>query len=380
MQITSSFDGGNIKVLDIDDPENIQLEILPDSGTGYFQWFYFRLTAAKDIPSRMKIMNAKDAFAGGWEGYRAVVSDDRETWFRVNTTYSDGVLTISHTPKSNSIYVAFFAPYGLERNMDLISRALHSGLADLKVLGQTLDGHDLDLLTVGNPSGNSLIIWITARQHPGETMASWWMEGFLERLLSTDCEVAASLREQAAFFIVPNMNPDGCYRGHLRTNAVGVDLNRAWKSPSLSMSPEVHLVRQLMFQTRPDLSFDIHGTEAIPHAFIVGPEGPAGKKEPVASLINDFKNALLKVNLDFQTKVGFDTNSDDIADAIGTNYQGEVFQSLCMTLEMPFSDTSHTPDLEFGWSPARAKKMGRDCLEAMLMIAPRLHLERKKWR
>ncbi len=38
---------------------------------------------------------------------------------------------------------------------------------------------------------------------------------------------------------VPNMNPDGSYRGHLRTNASGANLNREWKNPTLERSPEV---------------------------------------------------------------------------------------------------------------------------------------------
>ena len=35
------------------------------------------------------------------------------------------------------------------------------------------------------------------------------------------------------------MNPDGSWRGHLRTNAVGANLNREWQDPSLKSSPEV---------------------------------------------------------------------------------------------------------------------------------------------
>ncbi len=35
------------------------------------------------------------------------------------------------------------------------------------------------------------------------------------------------------------MNPDGTWRGHLRTNAVGSNLNREWAEPTLERSPEV---------------------------------------------------------------------------------------------------------------------------------------------
>src|SRR3712207_9122153 len=75
-------------------------------------------------------------------------------------------------------------------------------------------------------------IWLSARQHPGETMAEWWMEGALERLLDEADPVARRLLGKATFHVVPNMNPDGSRRGHLRTNAVGTNLNREWHDPS----------------------------------------------------------------------------------------------------------------------------------------------------
>jgi len=35
------------------------------------------------------------------------------------------------------------------------------------------------------------------------------------------------------------MNPDGSWRGHLRTNASGANLNREWGDPTPDKSPEV---------------------------------------------------------------------------------------------------------------------------------------------
>lgn len=45
---------------------------------------------------------------------------------------------------------------------------------------------------------------------------------------------------------MPNVNPDGCWRGHLRTNAAGVNLNRAWAAANADEAPEVyHLLRKM---------------------------------------------------------------------------------------------------------------------------------------
>ena len=70
-------------------------------------------------------------------------------------------------------------------------------------------------------------------------MAEWWAEGFLRRLIDRDDPVARMLLRGAEIFVVPNMNPDGSWRGHLRVNASGANLNRCWANPTMQASPEV---------------------------------------------------------------------------------------------------------------------------------------------
>mgnify|MGYP000129679270 CR=1 FL=1 len=95
LHITSAFDGGNIIVHDAKDPKNIRLAIRPDNASDFFQWFYFRLTGAKGQPCRLVIENAKDAaYTGGWEDYKICASYDRETWFRIPTSFENGELII----------------------------------------------------------------------------------------------------------------------------------------------------------------------------------------------------------------------------------------------------------------------------------------------
>ena len=72
-------------------------------------------------------------------------------------------------------------------------------------------------------------------------MAEWWAEGFLRRLIDRDDSIARRLLKEAEFFVIPNINPDGTWRGHLRTNAAGANLNRCWATPTMQESPEVIL-------------------------------------------------------------------------------------------------------------------------------------------
>lgn len=145
------------------------------------------------------------------------------------------------------------------------------------VIGKTLDGRDIDLLELFGDSGAASSgkqessskkkkVWVVARQHPGElpcprhascavvrsraaplcpgrgtageSMAEWLVEGMVQRLLDPADPISRRLSELATVYIIPNINPDGSIRGHLRTNAAGANLNREWAAPSLARSPE----------------------------------------------------------------------------------------------------------------------------------------------
>ena len=88
MRISSAFDGGNIDVVAAYDPMDIQLRIKQDAHAEFYQWFYFRLHSEVGRRHTLRILNAGGAaYPAGWENYQAVASYDRETWFRVDTTY-----------------------------------------------------------------------------------------------------------------------------------------------------------------------------------------------------------------------------------------------------------------------------------------------------
>lgn len=374
LHITDAFDSGNIDVLDAADPGRIRLEIRKDNGSDFFQWFHFRVTGTLGTPLSMAIENAGGAaYLEGWPGYRACASYDRETWFRVDTDYADGVLTLKHTPQADTVWFAYFAPYSMERHQDLIAWAQGHPEVTLEVIGETLDGQTIDLLTVGQPDPAKRTIWVTARQHPGETMAEWWMEGFLGRLLDDQDPVARVLRQKAVFHVVPNMNPDGSKRGHLRTNAKGVNLNREWNKASPENSPEVFHVLARMKETGIDLALDVHGDEALPYNFIAGGEGAPNFDARGQDLLDGYKSALCTASPDFQTAHGYAVDAPGTADlSICTNYLANSFKCLAMTLEMPFKDNADLPDEVHGWSPERCRKLGAANLDAMLAMAGRL--------
>lgn len=360
MRISSSFDAGAVEVLSLDDPQDIRLRLRADNAADFRQWFHFRLMDAAGKPLRLVFENAAEAaYPDGWPDYRCVASYDRQNWFRVAATrYEDGRLIVEHTPERDSVYYAYFEPYSHERHLDLLAWAEMSPFASVRNLGATVDGRDLDVVVVGRPSPARRPVWIIARQHPGETMAEWFVEGLLERLLDGADAVARKVREHAVLYIVPNMNPDGAVRGNLRTNAAGRNLNREWREPDLTASPEVFLVREEMQRTGCDLFLDIHGDEALPYVFFSTAEEVPGFTAASARRQARFIEAFAAVAPDFQTEEGYKPGrfGEELL-TLASKWVANHFGCVSLTLEMPFKDNANLPDELMGWNGARSKRL-----------------------
>jgi len=379
LHISTQFDSGAIEVLSLADPLNIQLNIRQDNASEFAQWFHFSLQGAAGVTVTLRFLNAGQcAYPKGWEGYRVVASDDRQNWLRVDTRFDGQVMSLEIKPETQCIYFAYFEPYSHEQHLDLIGWAALSERVTQERLGSTLDGRDMTLLHItdaqsATPLAQKKKVWLIARQHPGEAMAEWFVEGFLERLLDGADPVARVLLAKCVFYVVPNMNPDGAVRGNLRTNAAGANLNREWQSPSLEKSPEVFLVRQKMMAVGVDLSLDAHGDESLPYNFVAGTEGNPGYTPRLQALENTFKAAWLATCPDFQTTHGYGRTPPGQANlTLATNWVGQNFDCLAFTIEMPFKDNADLPDEQVGWNGERSKKLGASVLLPLLAVLAQL--------
>jgi len=66
---------------------------------------------------------------------------------------------------------------------------------------------------------------VAARVHPGESNASYIMQGFL-KFITGNSQEAINLRKRNIFKVIPMTNPDGVIAGNYRTSLSGNDLNR----------------------------------------------------------------------------------------------------------------------------------------------------------
>ncbi|WP_256809090.1 M14 family metallopeptidase [Pseudomonas siliginis] len=363
--ISANFDSGNIQVIDISNPLSPVLAIRPDTRSAHFQWFHFKASGLHVHQEHwFRLVNASQStYSKGWPGYQAVASYDHVNWFRIPTSFEGDSLRFCLEAEQTHAWFAYFEPYSRGRHDWLIEQALSKAGTELLATGKTVEGRDIQLLRKGTGAEGQRKIWIIAQQHPGEHMAEWFMEGVIERLERQDDPVLNKLLASADLYLVPNMNPDGAFHGHLRTNAMGQDLNRAWQNASQDISPEVLFVQQQMQKYGVDAFIDVHGDETIPHVFTAGCEGNPGFTPRIEKLEEHFRSHLNHTTKDFQTTYGYTRDEPGQANmTLACNSVGQTYDCLSLTLEMPFKDHDDHPDKITGWSGKRSKQLGKDVL------------------
>src|SRR3546814_5307326 len=104
-----------------------------------YQWFQFRGACAAGDALDLAITGlAGSAYPDGWRGYAAVASYDRDHWFRLDTSYDSGTLTVRHTAEGPLLWIAYFAPYSMERHHDLIASVAECDGVTHRCLGTSL--------------------------------------------------------------------------------------------------------------------------------------------------------------------------------------------------------------------------------------------------
>jgi murein tripeptide amidase MpaA len=369
MELDADFDGGSIVLVEQDGPASFVLELRPDNAADLRQWFAFRVRGAAGQKLRFRIVNASLArYRQGFEDFRAWASADGERWAAVPTHYDGEALTLVHTALADEVRFAEFPLYDGARRERLLERVRWSPHLGAIALGPSLFGRSVDAIVGGAPRGPAL--WLIARQHPGETVAEWVVEGLVDRLLTLGDGAADRLLSRARLAIVPCMNPDGATLGNHRTNGAGVDLNRAWLEPDPERAREVDIVREHLREEGVDLFVDIHGEEAIPYAFVAGCEGNPSYSRLQAEAEAELRARLVVASPEFRAEGGYPLDAPGTADlSQAANWVAEQLGCASITLELPMKHRIEGGPLR--WGPVRARAFGASLVSVLADFAQR---------
>ena len=92
------------------------------------------------------------------------------------------------------------------------------------------------------------IIFLTSRVHPGETNASWMIQGMMDTLLNPkpeEEELVNYLKDTFEFYIIPMLNVDGVINGNYRCSLAACDLNRQYLKPGKTLHPAIYYTKKL---------------------------------------------------------------------------------------------------------------------------------------
>ena len=164
--------------------------------------------------------------------------------------------TLSFVHEHDTVYLAHFYPYTYTFLRNRLS-SLQAQCPHLirQPLCYTRIGNVCELLTITDlslsaaaavPVASRPIIVLSSRVHPGETNASWALDGLLT-FLTSSAPQAVHLRQLAVFKVVPMLNIDGVVEGNYRSNLSGLDLNRYWARTSAREHPTIHWTKQLLW-------------------------------------------------------------------------------------------------------------------------------------
>ena len=289
--INSNFDSGNIRLIKKKE-DTYFLEINDDpykknTKKKFQYWFYFKVSNAKNKNNKYIIENIRSYF-NDWCSFNVCYSYDNKTWRRCETFVNDR-LTWTKKSRKNTIWFAYYVPYTLSRKIKMMNKLKNNNNVDYKLLGKTSLKNDIDMITIGN---GKKIVWVVARQHPGESIGSWIMEGFLRKLLRNVKEI----KEKFTFKIVMMANPDGVYLGRWYLTKDGNNTNINWYKNSNVV--ETKLVMNEMKKDNIYMVLDLHGDEGAPKHFLT-----KGKKTKVYYKFNELLN---KYNSNFQLEDYYD--------------------------------------------------------------------------
>jgi hypothetical protein len=244
-------------------------------------WFYFRVDNAKGREVTITLTdlvgeyNDKPGAIPMGPDIVPVFSDDGRTWKHFDdTAFSwDGEkkeVTLKFRPSGDSIWIAHVPPYTAADLKRLLADLKGAARARIEVIGKTVQGRDLNLITVTDPEiddANKKVVWLQARQHAWEAGTSYVMEGAL-KFITSDDPAAKALCRKVVFKFTPMVDVDGCAGGKVRFNGNGFDVNRHWlevdlrRKEFLERMPEIWYTKKAIVSAgRIDLLLNMHNTE-----------------------------------------------------------------------------------------------------------------------
>ena len=350
MRISREFEGGNIRVISVEE-DRVQLECeLRDTQGDWFYWaFRVQGAAGRRVTFDFSPMSRIGTFG-------PAVSHDLKSWAwggEPNEDYT--AFTYSFANDEDDVYFCHSLPYSTER---FARFAAECGLRT-EALCRSEQGREVPMVTLG--AGEE--VWLfTSRHHCCESTGTYVMEGILS-------ELSEHPVEGVRVIAVPFMDMDGAVNGDQGKNRAPHDHNRDYIDQPLYQS--VRSIRELAGREKIVCMLDLHAPyhRSDSHPFAVRKNRAMRPRQVrFGELLEQECRADAEA---FQYVVGHDLdtgvswNKEDVMSAAATGFFAHrEGVRLCMTMETSYFGTPENPVTQeglvrYGKCMARALKKAR---------------------
>jgi hypothetical protein len=274
--VDANFPGGNI-IADCSEGDTIFLR--PDQRDSSEWWFYwnFRVRGAADHTLKFQF-TGNDPI--GTQG-PAISTDGGRTWSWLGRqAVQDSSFSYTFGQDSKEVQFCFSIPY-LEANLrEFLGRYADSPHLAVHELCRTGKGRSVERVHAGKIDADPKYrIFLTARHHACEMIASYTLEGLLEAVLA-DTDFGRWFQDNVEILAIPFVDKDGVEEGDQGKNRRPHDHNRDYLGKSIY--PSVRAIRQFVprwSKGKLKVAIDLH----CPHIsgkyneviYIVGSPNPA---------------------------------------------------------------------------------------------------------
>lgn len=324
----SNFDSGNLLSVNQITENNYEVFICADCEFNqnikskkilYRVWFYFSIEAIrKNFKVAITITNLskllKKILSEGYTPVAKYGNDDkfeRIDKLKNNFSYEEKEVGIDLTftlelKKNEKVFLSFSYPYSYSEITQYVKTIKQKAESDDNIyffketLTYSNENRKITLLTITNKnkitanrqksfhSSKNLFpspkksrpfhfekkyILITSRVHPGETPASYVLEGIINFLFEKN-EITKTILDNYVFLVIPCLNPDGVFYGNYRLDINGCNLNRVYNCADFENHPSVFGVKKLVeniYKLKCFYGFyDLHAHNNIDAAFMFG--------------------------------------------------------------------------------------------------------------
>lgn len=228
-RVHAAFESGNLGAWEWRSPSHLYFTARADASPKPL-WFYFRLEDVR-VPSVVcELTNADECFGPrkAWIFARPVYSVDGRNWRRVERASYEargegpGSFQFSVPIHGPVTYVAYCIPYTTADLNGLLGEVSRSPGLSQQVCGRSAEGRPIPHLVFGQPTAGAPAIWVLARQHAGETPASWVADGLIRYLAGSGGPAGGAIH------VTPMVDPDGVFAGRYGKDERPIDFNRDW--------------------------------------------------------------------------------------------------------------------------------------------------------